>query len=308
MKKKKSEIKSILEKSFPEKFSLLKIKGEASQRDFYRVSFKDYSYVAMVYSFDALDEIENIVSLSDVYNKNRIRVPNIYKVLKNRIILFEDLGDISLQRYYAKSNSAAKKKILKDLADILLKVRSISPKNGRGILNRKRMKWELDFFFDNFILKIFPGFSDIDLIKDEFRVLVSEISIEFVFAHRDFHSRNIFFHNDELYLIDFQDSLVAPEYYDLVSVAFDSYMTLRTREYFFKLFSEIYGHVDFEQLYLTALQRNLKALGTFGFQIFSNKNLSYKKYIKRTLKHILGNPFINKFSQIKGIIKKIIDS
>ena len=52
---------------------------------------------------------------------------------------------------------------------------------------------------------------------------------------------------------------------------------------------------DNEQFRLTALQRNIKALGTFGFQVVVRRHLSYKKYIHRTIRHILNNPLVETF-------------
>jgi aminoglycoside/choline kinase family phosphotransferase len=40
---------------------------------------------------------------------------------------------------------------------------------------------------------------------------------------------------------------------------------------------------------LMALQRNLKALGTFGFQTISRGNPVYIQYIPRTLNYVRGN-------------------
>jgi aminoglycoside/choline kinase family phosphotransferase len=37
---------------------------------------------------------------------------------------------------------------------------------------------------------------------------------------------------------------------------------------------------------LTALQRNIKALGTFAFQVFERRHRVYARYIPRTLRHI----------------------
>ena len=84
--------------------------------------------------------------------------------------------------------------------------------------------------------------------------------------------------------------MVAPEYYDIVSFVFDSYLDLgMLRDFFLNRLEKAGIKIDPQQFNLTALQRNIKALGTFGFQINVKKNLSYKKYIKRTVRYILNN-------------------
>jgi aminoglycoside/choline kinase family phosphotransferase len=97
--------------------------------------------------------------------------------------------------------------------------------------------------------------------------------------------------NGDICLVDIQNSLQAPKYYDLVSFLFDSY--LNTKEYHSLFFSE----PDFnrEQFFLTALQRNIKALGSFGYQINVVKNNNYRQYIKKTLSDIKSNPLYSGF-------------
>jgi hypothetical protein len=91
-------------------------------------------------------------------------------------------------------------------------------------------------------------------------------------------------------MVDFQDSLVAPRYYDLVSLAYDSYLDLGADRG--RLFPNLAARGDdreLRQLRLTALQRNIKALGTFAFQTFERRHKVYARYIPRTIRHIQGH-------------------
>ena len=45
-------------------------------------------------------------------------------------------------------------------------------------------------------------------------------------CHRDYHSRNLMWHDDTLYVIDFQDARMGPDTYDLASLLRDSYVDL----------------------------------------------------------------------------------
>ena len=118
--------------------------------------------------------------------------------------------------------------------------------------------------------------------------LVGNIEPESVFAHRDFHSRNLLVHQSEIVMVDFQDSLLAPRYYDLASLAYDSYLDLgRAREIL--LAGREWTDNERRQLRLTALQRNIKALGTFAYQTYSCHHHAYARYIPRTLRHIRGH-------------------
>ncbi|MCK5057115.1 MAG: phosphotransferase, partial [Candidatus Aminicenantes bacterium] len=283
-KKSKPGMKKFIEEKIKNLNRIEKIRGEASTRTFFRLFFERYTLVAMVFPQENREEIERIVRLTRLYGENNILVPGIKEVIDNRIILQEDAGDTLLQKGFSGTGKEQKKGLLQKTVDILSKLRGISPGHTDARLGHDRMKWEMDFFLQHFVGNFYPEAGKTDILREKLYALVKKIKNITCFAHRDFHSRNILCHKGELYVVDFQDSLVASPYYDLVSFAFDSYLDLKTlREFLFREF-EKRGHLlDYEQLHLTALQRNIKALGTFGYQVFVRKNLAYKKYINRTL-------------------------
>ena len=117
-----------------------------------------------------------------------------------------------------------------------------------------------------------------------------------VLCHRDYHSRNLMLHEGQLYIIDFQDARMGPDTYDLVSLLRDSYVDLpeQTVGELIAYFLALKGSRDTEQefrprFHLMALQRNLKALGTFGYQTTARRNPVYIQYIPRTLRYVRDN-------------------
>jgi len=124
-----------------------------------------------------------------------------------------------------------------------------------------------------------------------------------VFCHRDYHSRNLMLHAGQLYIIDFQDARMGPDTYDLVSLLRDSYMDFSEREVdeliaFFLALRGVGAErggtgneagVFRRRFDLMALQRNLKALGTFGFQAATRGNPVYIQYIPRTIAYVRHN-------------------
>jgi aminoglycoside/choline kinase family phosphotransferase len=274
-----------------------KIRGEASNRTFYRVFFYNYSLVAMVYPKVNREEIEKIVKLTDTYLRHRINVPKIEEIIDDRVILQEDLGDLLAQKAFSMFKKQERKKILETVADILIGLKGISVTHTNAVLDIARMKWEMDFFLTHFARNYLT--KDSRVISDHqarlYRMVECIQPIN-TFAHRDFHSRNMLVHKNDIYLVDFQDSLKASPWYDLVSFAFDCYLDLKSqRQFLLACLKERGIIVDEEQFYIAALQRNIKALGTFGYQVTIKKNLSYKKYIPRTLRHILSNPLFERF-------------
>ena len=115
-------------------------------------------------------------------------------------------------------------------------------------------------------------------LREEWARIVDELAAEpRVLCHRDYHSRNLMWHDDTLYVIDFQDARMGPDTYDLVSLLRDSYVDLPDAavddliDYFVALDPRqrptAPSDPEFRRRFdLMALQRNLKALGTFGYQ------------------------------------------
>ena len=111
-----------------------------------------------------------------------------------------------------------------------------------------------------------------------------------VSGQHETHPRNLLVLDKEIVMVDFQDSLVAPGYYDLVSLAFDSYLDLgMARGRLFPNLAACGHDRELQQVRLTALQRNIKALGTFAYQTHERRHPAYARYIPRTLHHIRGH-------------------
>jgi len=89
---------------------------------------------------------------------------------------------------------------------------------------------------------------------------------------------------------------MGPDTYDLVSLLRDSYVDLPEETvseliaYFLALNGRTGEEREFRQRFdMMALQRNLKALGTFGYQTTARRNPVYIQYIPRTLNYVRGN-------------------
>jgi aminoglycoside/choline kinase family phosphotransferase len=162
-----------------------------------------------------------------------------------------------------------------------------------------------------------------DALRREWRLLAEELAAEpRVLCHRDYHSRNLMLHQGELYIIDFQDARLGPDTYDLVSLLRDSYVDLSDSTvddliaYFIALKrppGPDAAHQAWEDRFrsrfdVMALQRNLKALGTFGYQTSVRQNPVYIQYIPRTLRHVHRNLAANpRFAELRGILEPYID-
>ncbi len=270
---------------------LTAIRSEASRRRFFRIRLGGKSLVAMVYPEPAPAEVERFCAVQKIYRERGLRVPRIDKVLDDQVVIQEDAGDLLLQRAWRAGAAAGNASgCWTNAGRSCAEARRRS--SGPGRRPARPGPAELgDGFFPQ---ALFPPLSRSGGCQRRragrrAEKLVEAIEPEMRFAHRDFHSRNLLVLGKEIVMVDFQDSLLAPRYYDLVSLAFDSYLDLgRAREVLFSG-RELADDRSCRQLRLTALQRNIKALGTFAFQTYDRRHPAYARYIPRTIRHIQGH-------------------
>jgi N-acetylmuramate 1-kinase len=190
----------------------------------------------------------------------------------------------------------------------------------------EKLSWELQFFVKHF-LEAYRGAVITPARREALGVELQRVAEELaaeprVFCHRDYHSRNLMLHAGQLYIIDFQDARMGPDTYDLVSLLRDSYMDFSEREVdeLIAFFLALRGvgadrrGADMEaglfrrRFDLMALQRNLKALGTFGFQTTTRANPVYIQYIPRTLAYVRNNMERDaRFGRLREILSAHVD-
>jgi aminoglycoside/choline kinase family phosphotransferase len=270
--------------------SLHKIHGEASLRKFYRLRSGSRTWVAMVYPEPMPSDVQRFCAMRQIYHDHGLNVPYIDQVLDDQVVLLEDLGDLLLQKAWRAAGLDRRRLLLNSCLEILERLADIAPGLATARLDAARRKWEMDFFVRHFFPRSGVRSVGRELLRAGLHGLVDAVASENAFAHRDFHSRNLLVVNGKIAMVDFQDSLLAPRYYDLVSLAFDSYLDLGPlRAALFPNLTAAGADPTLRQMRLTALQRNIKALGTFAFQIHHNGHPGYARYIPRTLRHIQGH-------------------
>jgi aminoglycoside/choline kinase family phosphotransferase len=168
----------------------------------------------------------------------------------------------------------------------------------QGVFNKEKLAFELNLTLDHFsktfsLPKISKGSEKINSIWPEF-LNDGFKENEFVWCHRDYHSKNIMINNDLLTLIDFQDSMLGPKTYDLCSLLHDSYIHYPD-EVVTKILVEAYecfpphqcSFSQFEKEYYTVMaQRSFKAIGSFCFVFQTKKNYLYLRHVGLAMEHL----------------------
>jgi aminoglycoside/choline kinase family phosphotransferase len=245
------------------------------------------------------------LDVSKLFEAIPLRVPRIHEVAGDLgILLLEDLGDLLLQDVVQVCTEDRKRALYRESVSMLARLQgrgAALSREGRrfgpfGIaFDDKKFGDELEFFRIHFL----EGFSGRTLaageareLDSELRALASELASQpYALCHRDYHARNLILCGDEIAVIDHQDARMGPRCYDLASLLNDSYVAHETglvRE-MKELFSRETGADVGAEYDSAALQRNLKALGTFGYQISTRGNDVYRRYIPHTLELVRAN-------------------
>lgn len=281
--------------------SLKKLKGDASERMYFRVTMPDNkSFILMQDTENAeKNSILNNICLTEILEKNNVRVPQIIgKCIERNLLLLEDAGDVSL--YDAVKND--NKKLLpfyQKAIDQMIAIHKIVSDDQSPCFklsfDTEKLMWELDFFIEHLqkIKEPLPKklLADIHPIFTEIcRKLSADAN---VLTHRDYHCRNIMIKDNEPVIIDFQDARMGSRTYDLTSLLKDSYIDLdqaivdKLLEYYFtkqKLTKE--HQENFIDIFkLMTFQRSLKACGSFCYLDFKTKNFAYMASFPKALSY-----------------------
>jgi hypothetical protein len=290
--------------------------GDASDRRYVRVLLRDApAQVLAVYPQAFNVDTLPFANVARLLASMPVPVPAILgHSNKLGILALEDLGDVTLQAHLGTATASEHASLYREAVALI----DTLQRRGQDLASDaylpygiafdvEKLSWELRFFVKHF-LEAYRGAvltaGERDALDAELVRLAEQLAAEpRVLCHRDYHSRNLMLHGRRLYIIDFQDARMGPDTYDLVSLLRDSYVDLSEREVddLIAFFLALRGvgadrgarateASAFRRRFdVMALQRNLKALGTFGFQTTARGNTVYIQYIPRTLAYVRAN-------------------
>ena len=283
--------------------------GDASDRRYFRILLQDApSIVLSLYAAPFTFESLSFVNVARLFAQMPVPIPTVLGHADELgVLALQDLGDVTLQAHLGAATPSEHSALYREAVSLIATMQTRGAELASdaylpyGIaFDVEKLTWELDFFTKHF-LEAYRGVTLPDAkraaLREEFANVVSELAAEpRVLCHRDYHSRNLMLREGQLYIIDFQDARMGPDTYDLVSLLRDSYVDLPERTvseliaYFLALKGVTGEDPDFRRRFdVMALQRNLKALGTFGYQTTAKRNPVYIQYIPRTLRYVRDN-------------------
>ncbi len=294
---------------------LTKLAGDASGREYFRVWMEGYSPESAVlmnvhHPFNPVTD--DWLVLRSYFAECGVRVPHLYLMEPEQGKLYiEDCGDRLLEHHARNASCEEVLEAYQSALDLLAIIQvkgttRLTPKNpaAKRKFDAEKYLWELDFFAEHFLgglRKKTLSETVLAKLREFFTVLITPILKEPLwFTHRDYHSRNLLMDHEGYIVLDFQDARMGPLQYDLASLLFDSYVRLGDafRDDLFHHYVDALDRATntaadrraFYWMFLrVALQRNLKALGTFGFQSSKKGNEFYLRFVSDTIAYVRRN-------------------
>ncbi|MBC7933223.1 MAG: phosphotransferase [Rubrivivax sp.] len=304
---------------------------DASTREYFRLPWKNSTAVAAVYPepFDA--EIHPFLDVSRLFTEAKLPVPLILDVdALNGIIVQEDFGDRQLRRLFESSSDDERESYVEQavalIADLQAATDLASERKSiasRLAFDEAKLSWELDYFMEHYF-KSLRGETFKHGEEAQLRAELNDVSAELsarprTLCHRDFHPSNLMVDSKgRLRIIDYQDARMGPASYDLVSLLLDRRTTMpslaevRERRLYFLEERRTRGlkAVDPDEFAyefrLMAVQRCLKAVGTFSFQTaVAGRGEVYAQFINPMLQIVVQSAgWLNRFPLLQETLRE----
>lgn len=267
-----SDIHKFIEMNVDSEFSITKASEDASFRKYYRVQDKDKTSILMVAPPDK-EPLDQFLFIAKSLKDRSARTPKVYAFDHELgVILQEDFGTCSLMQYYHEHDNENNQLIFNKLNETIIHLQKRCSDIDLPIYSSKILIDELSLFHEWYLKGL--DFKQ-NKLEEIYSFLLTNIEKQNKkFVHRDFHCRNLLIQDDQICLIDFQDALIGPITYDLVSFLKDAYhkkndfLIMDVCIKFWELarsnfdvptdFGDFF--IDFEMM---GVQRHLKILGIF---------------------------------------------
>ena len=236
----------------------------------------------------AQDENQAFLAMSRHFRKQGIPVPEIRGRSQQLVYLLEDLGDQTLADWLMDLDpnvheaAVRIREVYQEVLEVLIQMQTkgtvgfdrswchAAPESNTALFQA-----DLQYFRQRFWEAFVPDSPVTAVLSEELLTLAEVVGRlpRTVFVSRDFQSRNLMWHHDQLYMIDYQSGGIGAPHYDQCSSSRfqgglnealreqlrDDYQELGARH---RLIDPKYFTSELEQF---VLLRRLRSLGTYGY-------------------------------------------
>jgi aminoglycoside/choline kinase family phosphotransferase len=328
-------VQPLLQQLFPKAAQVPRIAplaADASTRRYFRIHWdapavgRPTSCVMMVCEPWQPQDSPDFLAVGQHLRRHGVRVPEVYGVLPRQgLMCLEDYGDCSLAAQWQMSTAAERLAWGQRAIDELVKMHTRGTQHYdpacpafKLAFDVPKLLSELQFFREHAIEGLWQctltslARDDLDAAFETLCVLLA--SVPRYFCHRDYHGWNIMACEGAVGVLDFQDARLGPQPYDLASLLTDrgtpdllghTLMTALLDYYIQCLEAESGQRIDrdaFDQLFdYVAIQRCLKATGTFAAMATVRQRPQYLQYIAPTLTYL--QPLLQRYQVLQPLAR-----
>lgn len=274
--------------------------SDASFRRYFRIALPDETWIVM----DAPPERENIqpfLKVAEIMRMAKASVPQVYAVdTEQGFIALEDFGALDYLNQLTDQPDMADK-LYRSAFKSLLSLQQNTAINSLDLpaYDTALLERELGIFTEWFLTGHLKLTMPTDVQTTVYQLLIdSALAQPRVLVHRDYHSRNLMvLEYGNPGVLDFQDAVIGPITYDLVSLLKDCYVAWPAQQV--DAWREVYldslkqanlivcDSAQFKRWFdWMGLQRHLKAIGIFARLHLRDGKSGYLQDIPRTLAYV----------------------
>jgi len=279
-----------------------------------------------LYIGDIDSAIDRYREMTQILTKAQVNVPMILgSDIDKRLLILEDLGSFTLfdaiETIIDLDDPYSVEKLLQKALRLLIQIQIEgttiieADKYSLQELDEGLMRLEFHHLIENTNIS-----KDIIAdLKKEYEFVVKRLArIDRTLAHRDFHVWNILVNKGNLWIVDFQDAIMAAPHYDLVSILrdrdLDRYLPEGSEDRLIEFYLQQLYHArkqktnreTFRQEYLLfSLQRDLKVIGRFFYLVNRGKQ-DFIEYLPHIIKRAFRTASLfPELTTLKDVIQTI---
>ncbi|GHE20695.1 aminoglycoside phosphotransferase family protein [Halomonas urumqiensis] len=274
--------------------------GDASFRRYFRLTLPDGTTRMLMDAPPRKEDSTPFVAIARAWADAGLPVPGLHAVdLEAGFLELDDLGDTPLQHHFRDVDAGETLDWHERAMALLHTLQNQAPSAALPAYDADLLGRELDLFpewcLDGWLEMPVPaGWA---ALRDS--LIASALAQPVVAVHRDFDAMNLMVHDQQLFLIDFQDAVAGPISYDLISLLRGRYCRFPARR--FNAWVEAFRRqavtdgrlpngIDtatfLGQVQAMAAQRALKVLGIFCRLTLRDGRTGYLERLPHFLDHL----------------------
>lgn len=314
--------------------SCMPLAQSGSHRRYYRFTFDDNSTLIGAYN-DDVAENRAFFEYTRFFAAQHLNVPTLLTVHEDQKHYL--LNDLGTQTLYDKLCVTRKENgDFQEVMDYYKKVVAALPKfqmtakkgldmsvaYPRAAFDRQSMQWDLNYFKYYYLKMVYIPFNE-QLLEDDFQRFMDYLLNvdDDYFLYRDFQSRNIMVHQDDVWFIDYQGGRKGALQYDIASLLYDAKADLspEIRQELLECYMDnLAQYIPVDRQRFTAyfnafsLIRIMQAMGAYGYRGYFERKAHFLQsvpYAIRNIRYLLSqNALPDNLPELRRVLQTVVDS